>query len=197
MFTGIIERTHNLLNRVKSGNNIDFHLSSEINSELKVDQSISHNGVCLTITSLDEKGYWVTAVDETLQKTNLKNWQKGDLINIERSLQLGDRLDGHMVQGHVDTLAQCTSIEEIDGSWLFEFQYDSKDRNLLVPKGSITINGVSLTLIEAGEQSFSVTIIPYTYHHTNFATLQLGDQVNIEFDILGKYIQRMLASQLQ
>jgi riboflavin synthase len=134
-------------------------------------------------------------VDETLQKTSLKNWKKGDLINIERSLQLGDRLDGHMVQGHVDTLAECIAIKEVEGSWMFEFQYDSKDRNLLVPKGSITINGVSLTLVKAGEQAFSVTIIPYTFHHTNFVNLKPGDQVNIEYDILGKYIQRMLATQ--
>jgi riboflavin synthase len=192
MFTGIIEHTHTLVKIASEGSNVHFFLESPIKEALKVDQSIAHNGVCLTVTDIEEKGYWVTAVDETLQKSNLKHWKVGDRINIERSLQVGDRLDGHMVQGHVDTIATCSKRKEIEGSWLFHFTYPEKHASLLVDKGSICINGVSLTIIEAGSDSFSVTIIPYTYHHTNFSDLIPGSEVNLEFDILGKYIQRMM-----
>ncbi len=192
MFTGIIEYT-NTISKIKTeGSNVHFFMECPIKSELNVDQSIAHNGVCLTVTDIEEKGYWVTAVDETLQKSNLKHWSVGDRINIERSLQVGDRLDGHMVQGHVDTIGTCSERKEIDGSWLFHFTYPQKHSSLLVDKGSICINGVSLTIIEAGANSFSVTIIPYTYEYTNFSDLIPGSKVNLEFDVLGKYIQRMM-----
>lgn len=197
MFTGIIEQTHRILDIQKDGGNVNFLLTSPILGELKIDQSIAHNGVCLTVTEIEEKGYWVTAVDETLKKTNLGNWKVGERINIERSLKAGDRLDGHMVQGHVDTIAICKERKEVDGSWLFHFEYPSKHNRLLVDKGSVCINGVSLTVIEARANAFSVTIIPYTYEFTNFSDLMPGDEVNIEFDILGKYIQRMITPYLE
>jgi riboflavin synthase len=196
MFTGIVEYTHRISASKKEGSNIHFYLETPILKELKVDQSIAHNGVCLTITEIDDKGYWVTAVDETLQKTSLSQWKVGDRINIERSLKVGDRLDGHMVQGHVDSLGRCTNVQEIDGSWLFDFDYPREHSNLLVDKGSICINGVSLTVIKAHRDKFSVTIIPYTYEFTNFSDLKAGDKVNLEFDILGKYIHRMIEQQI-
>jgi len=192
MFTGIIEETHRILKIQKEGKNVHFYLDSPFLEELSVDQSIAHNGVCLTVTGIEESGYSVTAVDETLKKTSLSQWKTGDRINIERSLKAGDRLDGHMVQGHVDTIATCIDKKEVEGSWLFHFEYDSKHQKLLVDKGSVCINGVSLTIIEASADKFSVTIIPYTYDFTNFSDLEPGDEVNIEFDILGKYIQQML-----
>jgi len=197
MFTGIIEQTHQILDIQSKGKNVDFFLNSPILGELKIDQSIAHNGVCLTVTEIEEKGYWVTAVDETLKKTNLRHWKVGNRINIERSLKAGDRLDGHMVQGHVDTMAICKERKEVDGSWLFSFAFPSKHQLLLVDKGSICINGVSLTVIEAQSDTFSVTIIPYTYEFTNFSDLMTGDKVNLEFDVLGKYIQRMLNPYLE
>ena len=196
MFTGIVEQTHRILAIQKEGKNIHYHLESPMLDQLKVDPSIAHDGVCLTITKIDKVGYWVTAVDETLQKSSLSKWKVADRINVERSLKLGDRLDGHMVQGHVDTLGICTSKQEVDGSWLFRFEFPHEYGKLLVNKGSVSINGVSLTVIEAHSNWFSVTIIPYTYNFTNFSDLKAGDRVNLEFDILGKYIQRMLADQV-
>jgi riboflavin synthase len=190
MFTGIIERMHTLKSIKEEGTNMHFELETDIISELKVDQSIAHDGVCLTVTKIEEDSYWVTAVQETLEKTNLGSWQLGHQINIERSMQMGGRLDGHMVQGHVDTIATVQSLEEREGSWMYHFSFDSEDAHLLVSKGSICINGVSLTVVDVTDNSFSVTIIPYTYEHTGFKNFREGQKVNLEFDIVGKYIAR-------
>jgi len=190
MFTGIIERMHTLKSIKEEGTNMHFELETDIISELKVDQSIAHDGVCLTVTKIEEDSYWVTAVQETLEKTNLGSWQLGHQINIERSMQMGGRLDGHMVQGHVDTIATVQSVEEREGSWIYHFSFDSEHAHLLVSKGSICINGVSLTVVDVTANSFSVTIIPYTYEHTGFKNFSEGQKVNLEFDIVGKYIAR-------
>lgn len=193
MFTGIIECMHTLQDIRREGDSIHYSFQSPIAEELKVDQSIAHDGACLTVTAVQHHSYTVTAVKETLDKTILKHWEIGDLINIERCLKIGDRLDGHMVQGHVDTTATITKIEKLEGSWLFYFSLDAPNPALLVSKGSITINGVSLTLIEDSPENISVTIIPYTYQHTNFHRLSVGNKVNIEYDILGKYISKLYA----
>ena len=193
MFTGIIETLGQVQAIEQEGSNTHFKIQSEITQELKVDQSVAHNGACLTVTQLEEDGYWVTAIEETLQKTNLGNWKVQDKINLERSMLLNGRLDGHIVQGHVDQIATCILREEKEGSWLFTFEYDAQKGNMTVEKGSICVNGVSLTVVEAYRTGFSVAIIPYTYHHTNFQTLQKGDIVNLEFDIIGKYVQKMLS----
>lgn len=190
MFTGIIERLHTLKSIKEEGTNKHFELETDIVSELKVDQSIAHDGVCLTVTKIEEDSYWVTAVQETLEKTNLGSWQPGHQINIERSMQMGGRLDGHMVQGHVDTIAFIESIEEREGSWMYHFSFEPEYAHLLVSKGSICINGVSLTVVDATDDSFKVTIIPYTYEHTGFKNFRKGQKVNLEFDIVGKYIAR-------
>lgn len=191
MFTGIIE----VLGEVKAirseGENIHFMLSSPFTNELKIDQSVAHNGVCLTVVELTEDSYTVTAIQETLLKTNLKNWKVGTKVNLERCMQMGGRLDGHIVQGHVDTTGACTSISNQDGSWEYEFEYDAS--HVTVNKGSITINGVSLTVVQSRKGYFSVCIIPYTYENTSFHELKVGDQVNLEFDIIGKYVERLLA----
>lgn len=197
MFTGIIEHTGRLVARASAGTNIVFHIATELDEPIKVDQSIAHNGVCLTVTEIFEneptgrKEYTVVAVDETLRKTNLGDWQPGTLINIERCLKAGQRMDGHFVQGHVDTVGRVAQVVDLDGSWMFHFTFPAEFSNLLVDKGSICINGVSLTIVESGEGSFSVTIIPYTYEHTNFQALRVGDAVNLEFDILGKYLHKI------
>ena len=162
-------------------------------SELKIDQSISHNGVCLTVVERDETSYTVTAIKETLDKTNLSSLNVGDVINLERGLKLGDRLDGHMVQGHVDQVGVCTGVKNLEGSWIFSFEYDASLRNVTIEKGSVTVNGVSLTVVNSKDNGFSVAIIPYTYEHTQFHQLEVGDKVNLEFDILGKYVARLLA----
>lgn len=190
MFTGIIESLSKVKNIIPNGTGLDLCFISQLSQEFKIDQSIAHNGVCLTVTAIEEDSYWVTAVEETLNKTNLNELQFGEEVNIERSLRAGDRLDGHIVQGHVDTLGYVRSIEERDGSWMYHFAFDPNHNKLIVPKGSICINGVSLTIVEAGPDYFSVTIIPYTFQHTNFKHFQNGSPVNLEFDILGKYIQR-------
>lgn len=190
MFTGIIETTATVKEVSPNGSNIDFLIESNITSELKIDQSVAHNGVCLTVTDIQDKQYKVTAVAETLTKTTLGNWQPGDTLNIERSLKVGDRLDGHFVQGHVDAVAQCIYREELEGSWLFRFRFPQQFAGLVIDKGSICINGVSLTVFDVGQDECTVTIIPYTYEHTNFNTLQAGNSVNIEFDVLGKYFLR-------
>jgi riboflavin synthase len=193
MFTGIIETTAQITKIEDIGTNRTFWLSSSMATELKIDQSVSHNGVCLTVIAIDGKEYAVTAVDETLKKTNLGQWQVGMRINVERCMPAHGRFDGHIVQGHVDQTGICTNIATMDGSWLFDFEYDASVGNITVEKGSICINGVSLTVFNSQNSSFRVTIIPYTFDHTNFGQLQIGDIVNLEFDILGKYMQKILA----
>lgn len=192
MFTGIIEATATVDRIEKDGSNKNFCLTSTLASELKVDQSLAHNGVCLTVTRVGTNQYWVTAIDETLQKSNLGNWKAGDRVNLERSMPAHGRFDGHIVQGHVDQVGVCEKVTEADGSWVFDFKYDAAVGNITVEKGSIAINGVSLTCFNARPGGFTVAIIPYTFEHTNFGTLRAGDQVNLEFDILGKYIKRLV-----
>tara|TARA_B100001094_G_C17964423_1_gene687135 strand:- start:86 stop:673 length:588 start_codon:yes stop_codon:yes gene_type:complete len=194
MFTGIIEKLSEIKEIKKEGENLSISFQNSITNELKIDQSISHNGICLTIVDIVENIYTVTAIKETILKTSIKNWKIGNLINFERAMKLGDRLDGHMVQGHVDQTAVCKNILEEKGSWYFDFEYNKSD-NITIEKGSITINGVSLTVVNSGENSFSVAIIPYTYNHTNFKNIEIGDLVNIEFDMIGKYISKIFKSQ--
>jgi riboflavin synthase len=200
MFTGIVETTGTVADMEQEGTNLTFRIESTLTPELKIDQSVSHNGVCLTVTSLDDKSYTVTAVDETLKKTNLGLVRPGDRVNLERCMPATGRFDGHIVQGHVDQTGICTNVEDQNGSWLFDFRYDpipdgmdEKDRNITVEKGSICINGVSLTVFNSRDDSFRVAIIPYTYEHTSFSQLKVGDMVNLEFDVVGKYIKKMLA----
>ena len=194
MFTGIIENLSEIKEINKEGDNLSISLISKITNELKIDQSLSHNGVCLTVVDINDNIYKVTAIKETILKSSIKNWRIGDIINIERAMKLGDRLDGHMVQGHVDQTATCTKISEENGSWYFYFEYQ-KSNNLTIEKGSISINGVSLTIVESVDNGFSVAIIPYTYENTNFKNIQVGDLVNIEFDMIGKYIQKIIKAQ--
>ncbi len=191
MFTGIIETMAIVANIIKEGTNLQFIIESSLIQELKIDQSVAHNGVCLTVNEVTENNYKVTAVAETISKTNLGNLKTGSIINLERALKIGDRLDGHFVQGHVDTIAECIKKETLEGSWLFQFKFPEKFTNLIIEKGSITVNGVSLTLFNIGKDEFTVTIIPYTFQNTNFHTLEIGDIVNIEFDVLGKYFLRL------
>ena len=194
MFTGIIENLSEIKEINKEGDNLSISLISKITNELKIDQSLSHNGVCLTVVDINDNIYKVTAIKETILKSSIKNWRIGDIINIERAMKLGDRLDGHMVQGHVDQTATCTKISEENGSWYFYFEYQ-KSSNLTIEKGSISINGVSLTIVESMDSGFSVAIIPYTYENTNFKNIQVGDLVNIEFDMIGKYIHKIIKAQ--
>lgn len=190
MFTGIIENLAKIISINKSKSNLDITLSSSLTSEFKIDQSISHNGICLTITNIDGNNYTVTAIEETINKTTINNWKKGDFVNLERAMKLGDRLDGHMIQGHVDQIGTCVDFTMKDGSWEYVIQYE-KSENITVEKGSIAVNGVSLTVIDSKTSSFKVAIIPYTYEHTNFKTLRKGNLINLEFDILGKYLFKM------
>ena len=190
MFTGIIENLAKIISINKSKSNLDITLSSSLTSEFKIDQSISHNGICLTIINIDGNNYTVTAIEETINKTTINNWKKGDSVNLERAMKLGDRLDGHMIQGHVDQIGTCVDFTMKDGSWEYVIQYE-KSENITVEKGSIAVNGVSLTVIDSKTNSFKVAIIPYTYEHTNFKTLRKGDLINLEFDILGKYLYKM------
>ena len=193
MFTGIIEAAGTVTRVERERDNVHFTVASPISGELKVDQSLSHDGVCLTVVALDEGTHTVTAIRETLDRTWLGEWTEGTIVNLERAMQAGGRLDGHIVQGHVDTVGECLRVEESEGSWYFTFQYRTDD--LLVDKGSVCINGVSLTVVKpSDERTFSVAIIPYTYAHTNFQSLQPGSLVNLEFDIIGKYIARQLAA---
>ncbi|MCF2519221.1 riboflavin synthase [Dyadobacter sp. CY351] len=194
MFTGIVESVATLLKVDSEGTNKTFSFQSPIASEFKIDQSISHNGVCLTVVAVEGDTYKVTAIEETLLKTNLGDLTIQDKVNLERCMPANGRFDGHIVQGHVDQTAICTSVEARDGSWLFDFEYDASTGNLTVEKGSICINGVSLTVFNSEISSFRVAIIPYTYEFTNFHSLKAGDRVNLEFDILGKYIKRILGS---
>jgi len=191
MFTGIIETIGIIKDLKKDSGNLDITVSSVITTELKIDQSVAHNGVCLTVVELNNDEYTVTAVGETLEKTTIGDWKIGDLINLERGMRLGDRLDGHIVQGHVDQTGICKSIEEANGSWYFTFEYDSNLNNLTIDKGSITVNGVSLTVVNSKENEFSVAIIPYTFEHTNFNIFKIGTTINLEFDVVGKYLTRL------
>ncbi|MAN86512.1 MAG: riboflavin synthase [Algoriphagus sp.] len=192
MFTGIIESFGVIQNITKEGSNVHFDLESEICSELKIDQSVAHDGVCLTVVRTDPKAYRVTAIDETIQKTKLAAWKVGKKVNLERCMPANGRFDGHIVQGHVDQTGVVKNIKDQDGSWVFDLEFDPATGNVTVEKGSITINGTSLTCFNSGPGRFSVAIIPYTYEHTNFHQLEIGDFVNLEFDIVGKYIQRIL-----
>ena len=190
MFTGIIESLGKITNVNVDRGNIDFTIESDISRELKVDQSISHNGVCLTVTELSDNCHTVTAVKETLDKSSLKNFAVNDLVNLERAMKLGERLDGHLVQGHVDGVAKCTDVSVNDGSWIYKFEFNVANEMLLIEKGSVCINGVSLTVFDIEKNTFKVTIIPYTYENTSFKVLKVGDLVNIEFDMIGKYLAR-------
>ncbi len=192
MFTGIIETLGKVEKLEKDGGNLHLTMVSDIAPELKIDQSVSHNGVCLTVVSLKGDSYTVTAIEETLDKTNLGELELGDVVNLERAMVLGARLDGHIVQGHVDQTAVCTSIEAKDGSWVYTFEYDPKLNNVTIEKGSITVDGVSLTVVDSQKNSFSVAIIPYTHKHTRFHTYKVGTTVNLEFDVVGKYVSRLL-----
>jgi riboflavin synthase len=191
MFTGIVEATGRVRSVRKDGGNVHFEIEAPFLSELKIDQSVAHNGTCLTVVSLTEATYTVTAIDETLQKTNLGDLIVGSTVNLERCMILGGRLDGHIVQGHVDQTGVCTSVEDQNGSWKYTIEYDTKSGHVTVPKGSITVNGVSLTVVDSLPGKFSVAIIPYTFEHTTFGKLKSGDKVNLEFDIIGKYVAAM------
>lgn len=194
MFTGIVETIGTVLALKQEGSNLRVTIESPISCELKIDQSVAHNGVCLTVVKVDGNTCEVVAVEETLKRTNLGDWKPGTKVNLERCMKLGDRLDGHIVQGHVDTTAIVRSVEQLAGSWNFRFEYNKAAGHVTVPKGSICINGVSLTVVDSGDDHFSVTIIPYTFEHTNFGSLAVGDKVNLEFDIIGKYVARLLSS---
>ncbi len=193
MFTGIIEALGHVTNIQEENTNKHFTLSSPFTNELKIDQSVAHNGVCLTVVSISGDEYTVTAIDETLQKTNLNSIKIGDKVNLERCMQANGRFDGHVVQGHIDQTGICESVVDENGSWVFTFSYDASKGNVTVEKGSICVNGISLTVFNSKENSFSVAIIPYTYEHTNLHQIKPGDTINLEFDIIGKYVARLLA----
>jgi len=193
MFTGIIETAATIAQIEKDNDNINITLTCPIVPELKIDQSLSHDGVCLTVVALSPDSYTVTAIKETLEKTNLGSWAVGSEVNLERAMKLGDRLDGHIVQGHVDQVGTCLSVKDASGSWYFTFTYDAGPNNITIEKGSITVNGVSLTVVNSKANEFSVAIIPYTYEHTNFKNIKPGTVVNLEFDVVGKYVARLHA----
>ena len=197
MFTGIIETLGSISEITRENDNLHITVTASLANELKIDQSVSHNGICLTVTSIVGDKYSVTAIKETILKTNIGEWKPGDVVNLERAMKLGDRLDGHLVQGHVDQTATCVSTEEAEGSWYFSFEYDPIYNNLTIEKGSITVNGVSLTVVNSEANGFSVAIIPYTYEHTNFHKIKAGDKINLEFDLIGKYISRLYANALK
>ena len=191
MFTGIIEDLGTVTHLKKELENLHITIKCAFTSELRIDQSVAHNGVCLTVIAINDDEYTVTAIQETLLKSNIGNLQIQDLVNLERAMKLGDRLDGHIVQGHVDQTAVCTSVISNNGSWEYSFQYDASLNNVTIEKGSITVNGVSLTVVNSGKNTFSVAIIPFTYEHTNFKLIRMDSIVNLEFDVLGKYVQRL------
>lgn len=191
MFTGIIETLGTVKQLTTVKDNLDITIESSITNQLKIDQSVAHNGVCLTVVEINDDQYKVTAIKETLDKTNIDDLQINDIVNIERAMKLGDRLDGHIVQGHVDQTAICIEATETNGSWLYTFEYDPKLNNITIEKGSITVNGVSLTVVNSQKNSFSVAIIPYTYEHTNFNQFKIGTKINLEFDVIGKYVKRL------
>lgn len=192
MFTGIIETLAKVEGIEKEGSNVHFTFSAALTHELKIDQSVAHNGVCLTVVKINGNQYTVTAIDETLKRTNLGALKVGDVVNLERCMPANGRFDGHIVQGHVDTTATCVSVNNLNGSWEFVFEYEANPKHITVEKGSITINGVSLTVVDSKPNMFSVHIIPYTFEHTNFKSIERGTKVNLEFDIVGKYIAKML-----
>ena len=193
MFTGIIEDLGVVESLKREDTNLHLTIKSTLASELKIDQSVSHNGVCLTVVDVTPTSYTVTAIKETLDKTTLNSLKIGAIVNLERGLKLGARLDGHMVQGHVDQVGKCTGVEAQNGSWVYNFEYDPSLGNVTIEKGSITVNGVSLTVVNSKDNGFSVAIIPYTYEHTNFHTLEVDSVVNLEFDVIGKYVSRLYA----
>lgn len=196
MFTGIIEYLGDVVNLKEDRENLNITMKTPLARKLKIDQSVAHNGVCLTVVQQSDQQYTVTAIKETLEKSNLGDLSTGDLVNLERCMKMGGRLDGHIVQGHVDSTAQVKGVKEEGGSWFFHFAYEPKFSHLMVPKGSVTINGVSLTVVDAEKDWFSVAIIPYTYEHTNFHRLKEGDTVNLEFDVIGKYVERMMKARM-
>jgi riboflavin synthase len=197
MFSGIVEEAAPVVSLSKEKENLHITMECSFTNELKIDQSIAHNGVCLTVVKKEGNTYTVTAIKETLEKSNLGLLNPGDKVNLERSMRLNERLDGHIVQGHVDQTAVCTEVKEAQGSWYFTFEYDPSKGNITVEKGSITVNGVSLTVVNSGIKSFQVAIIPFTYEMTNFHQIKVGTVVNLEFDIIGKYVARILNQQLQ
>lgn len=192
MFTGIIEQLGEVIGLVKEGDNLHIKVKSVISKELKIDQSLAHDGVCLTVVDLGENNHTITAIKETIDKSKIGELKLGSKVNLERAMKLGSRLDGHIVQGHVDQVGTCIKVDAMEGSWVYTFSYDPLYNNLTIEKGSITINGVSLTVVDSRENSFSVAIIPYTYEHTNFHQFKVNDSVNLEFDVIGKYVARLL-----
>ena len=193
MFTGLIEDLGIVESLEREATNLHLTIQSRLASELKIDQSVSHNGVCLTVVKRNPNSYSVTAIKETLDKTNLNNLTEGAIVNLERGLKLGDRLDGHMVQGHIDQIGTCVNVQSQNGSWTYDFEYDPNLGNITIEKGSVTVNGVSLTVVDSKNNGFSVAIIPYTYEHTNFKYFKIGSVVNLEFDVIGKYVSRLHA----
>lgn len=191
MFTGIIESLGAIKLLEKDKDNLHITITSSLTNELKIDQSVAHNGVCLTVVGIENEEYTVTAIRETIEKTNLGDWKTGDIVNLERAMQLGARLDGHIVQGHVDQIGICKNIENANGSWYYTFEYNENLSNITIEKGSITVNGVSLTVVNSKKNEFSVAIIPYTYEHTNFKSFVVGTKINLEFDVIGKYVARL------
>jgi riboflavin synthase len=196
MFTGIIETLGTIQDLRKENENVHVTIQSSLTKELKIDQSVAHNGVCLTVIAIENDTYTVTAIQETINKTNLSDWKINDVVNLERAMMLGSRLDGHIVQGHVDQTAICKSVAETKGSWAFTFEYDASLNNITIEKGSVTVNGVSLTVVNSKANEFSVAIIPYTYENTNFHDFKIGTRVNLEFDVIGKYVARLHALNL-
>jgi riboflavin synthase len=195
MFTGIIETAAKVVAVEREGTNLHLTLESDLTNELKIDQSLAHNGVCLTVVKIDGSKYTVTAIEETLLKSAIGELEVGSVVNLERAMQLGARLDGHIVQGHIDTTATCTEVVNKDGSWIFSFEYPTNPEHITIKKGSITVDGTSLTVVNSKDNSFSVAIIPYTYEHTRFNSYQVGTKVNLEFDLVGKYIAKLHARQ--
>ena len=193
MFTGIIETLGVIQEIEKDKDNLHITIASSITDELQIDQSVAHNGICLTVVSINKTFYTVTAISETIKKTTISHWQKGDSVNLERAMKLGDRLDGHIVQGHVDQIGTCTTVKETNGSWYYTFKYDESLHNITIEKGSITVNGVSLTVVDSRKNEFSVAIIPYTFEHTNFKIFKVDTKVNLEFDVIGKYVSGLYA----
>ncbi|MBC7846814.1 MAG: riboflavin synthase [Flavobacterium sp.] len=194
MFTGIIETLGKVQEIKKDKDNVHITIDSSITDELQIDQSVAHNGICMTVVAIDKNLYTVTAIAETIKKTNISHWKTGDSINLERAMKLGDRLDGHIVQGHVDQIGNCIVAKETNGSWYYTFEYDESLENITIEKGSITVNGVSLTVVDSGKNNFSVAIIPYTFEHTNFNSFKEETKVNLEFDVIGKYVSKLYSN---
>lgn len=194
MFTGIIETLGTVQEIKKDKDNVHITIASSITDELQIDQSVAHNGICMTVVAINKNQYTVTAIGETIKKTNISHWEVGNNINLERAMKLGDRLDGHIVQGHVDQIGNCITAKETNGSWYYTFEYDESLENITIEKGSITVNGVSLTVVDSGKNNFSVAIIPYTFEHTNFNSFKEGTKVNLEFDVIGKYVSKLYAN---